>query len=297
MFNNHKKIYQACLLTALSGILYGFLGYFGTRILQENISITTMLFWRFAIAGVWILLFSIRKHTLQQIFMLNKQQLMVMFILGAIGYAGSCGLYFLSSQYIGTGLAMVIFFSYPIAVSFISWVAYRKHFNIRIMLALITILLGMFLLQAFSSTTVSLAGILFGILAGVCYAIYIIGSKHYSNIAMGSNIITIIVCFSCALIFLTLSTVAHTFSFPLSLKNWLYLLALGIFATAIPIQLLLEGLKHISAMRASIISVLEPLVTVFIGILCLHESVSLLQTLGVIMILASAILIQVQREL
>ncbi|CAN5387560.1 DMT family transporter [soil metagenome] len=291
MLNNPKQIYYASLLAALSGVLYGFLGYFGTLVLQDNISVSTMLFWRFAIAGIWIFSFSIKKHAFKQMFRIDKLHLIMIFILGAIGYAGSSVFYFLASQYTGTGLAMVVFFSYPIAVGFMSWVADKNIFNISIVLMLITMLIGMFLLQDFSSKAFNMIGVLFGILAGICYAIYIIGSKRFSTIAVNSNIVTLMVCFSCTFVFLTLSVLTHTISFPHSLKTWLYVLALGVFATALPIQLLFKSLKHISAMRASIISVLEPLVTVLVGIVALNESVSLLQTLGAFMILSSVILI------
>jgi drug/metabolite transporter (DMT)-like permease len=84
---------------------------------------------------------------------------------------------------------------------------------------------------------------------------------------------------------------------PETLKSWLYILAVGIIATALPIQLMLKGLKYISSMRASIISVVEPLVTVFVGVILLQETISYLQFIGVFVILASALLVQFQKEL
>jgi drug/metabolite transporter (DMT)-like permease len=140
-------------------------------------------------------------------------------------------------------------------------------------------------------------GIFFGILSAVCYAFYVIGSKRFSSITMDSNILTVTVCFGCAFIFLVLTLSTGNFILPHSMQGWLYLLALGILATALPIQLMLEGLKYVSSMRASIISVLEPLITVFVGVLLLDEAVSQLQMLGAGIILASALLIQFQKEL
>jgi drug/metabolite transporter (DMT)-like permease len=140
-------------------------------------------------------------------------------------------------------------------------------------------------------------GIFFGIVAAICYASYVMGSKRISSINIDSNVLTMVVCFGCAFIFLILSLSSGSFVLPYSTKCWLYFLALGIFATALPIQLMLEGLKYISSMRASVISVLEPLVTVFVGVLLLDESVSHLQMLGAFIILGSALLVQFQKEL
>lgn len=64
-----------------------------------------------------------------------------------------------------------------------------------------------------------------------------------------------------------------------------------IVATAIPIQLLLDGLKYVSPVKASILSVFEPLVTVFIGFVLLHETMSSLQSIGITIVLLGAILI------
>ncbi len=52
-----------------------------------------------------------------------------------------------------------------------------------------------------------------------------------------------------------------------------------------------------SSMRAAIISVLEPLVTVFVGVLLLNESLTHLQMLGAAIIISSALLVQFQKEI
>lgn len=298
MQNNHKRIFQASLFVAISGILYGFLGYLGTSLLRDNISISTMLFWRFLIASSWIFLFTIRKYSVLRAFnAIDTRTLFFTFFLGAIGYAGSSWFYFIASQYTGTGLAMVIFFSYPIIVALASWIKNRETINAVTIFTLIFMMTGLFFLRDSSAHQFNMIGIFFGIVAAICYAFYVMGSKRISSITVNSNVLTIMVSLGCAFIFLMLSISSHSFVFPHSMKSWLYLLALGILATALPIQLMLEGLKYVSSMRASIISVLEPLVTVFVGVLLLNESISYLQILGVSIILISALLIQFQREL
>ena len=67
---------------------------------------------------------------------------------------------------------------------------------------------------------------------------------------------------------------------------------IGVIATAIPIQLLLEGLRHVEAEKESILSVLEPALVFFIGIIALDEEVSFIQGIGVIVILVGALLVQ-----
>jgi drug/metabolite transporter (DMT)-like permease len=298
MHTLQKKHFQAGLLVALSGILYGFLGYLGTTIIRENFSISTMLFWRFFIAGCWMLLFVLKKHSTHRVLdYIDRRSLLSMFLLGAIGYAGSSGFYFVASQYTGTGLAMVIFFTYPIMVALASWMLHRKKLTLPLLLTLCAMMIGLYLLRNTASDEYSLIGISWGVISALCYAFYLIGSKYIASVTMDSNVLTMMVSFGCAAIFLILALSSHSFVFPHSTKSWCYILAVGIFATALPIQLMLEGLKYVSSMRASIISVLEPLVTVVVGMLLLNESITYLQTIGAFIVLTSAMLIQFQKEL
>lgn len=298
MQEHYKNIVKASLLIALSGVLYGFLGYLGTSVLRENISIATMLFWRFFIAGSWILFFVLRKYMQQgAIHTISKQTAFLMFLLGAIGYAGSSVFYFIASEYTGTGLAMVMFFSYPIIVALMSWAMTRQRIGAHTIAMLFVMVVGFFLLEDSSTQQIDVLGIIFGVIASLCYAIYVVGSKRVTSIQMDSNVLTTIVCFGCAAVFLLLSIASNSFVVPASLKGWGYLVALGVLATAVPIQLMLEGLKYVSSMRASIISVIEPLITVFVGVLLLDESISQLQLIGAIIILSSALFVQLQKEL
>lgn len=298
MKNHYDNILQASLLVAASGILYGFLGFLGTLILRENISIYNMLFWRFAIAGGWMLFFVLKQTSSKEIqHSFDRRTLGFMFLLGAIGYAGSSLFYFIASEYTGTGLAMVIFFSYPIIVALSSWIIQRKQLNLSVILALMTMMVGFVLLREQSAHSFNMMGIFFGVIAAACYAFYVVGSKHVTSYTIDANVLATIVCFGCAFIFLILSFTSHSFVLPQTTKSWLCLFSLGILATALPIQLMLKGLKYISSMRASIISVLEPLVTVFVGVAMLQESISPLQLVGAVIILGSALLIQFQKEL
>jgi drug/metabolite transporter (DMT)-like permease len=47
---------KGTLLVALSGMLFGLMGFLGTKILYLQFSVENMLFWRFLIASCWMLL-------------------------------------------------------------------------------------------------------------------------------------------------------------------------------------------------------------------------------------------------
>ena len=285
---------KASCLVALSAILYGFLGYLGTRVLEQSMHINTMLCWRFIIAAVWLSLFCLKnKFTQTSASFRHWEVVFIMFLLGAVGYAGSSGFYFVASQYTGTGLAMVIFFSYPVLVAAMSCLLRQQQFNYKLLIILAVMMLGLVLLNDSSAAHVNLFGIVAGLIAATCYAFYVVGSKHFSA-QMDATFLAMVVSLGSAMIFYLLALTSGEFFIPHQGDTWVYLLALGILATAIPIQLMLQGLKLISSLKASIISVLEPLVTLLVGIIMLHEGFTLLQALGGFLLLMGALVAQYQ---
>jgi len=291
------KNIQASLLVALSAVLYGFLGFLGTHLLRSDMPIIEMQFWRFFIACLWMSGFAAKNMINKINYSTQGRFLLSMFLLGATAYAGSSGFFFLSCQTIGTGPAMVIFFSYPLIVAFVSWLIHGKKLRGQTLLIIAVMILGLYFLQDASDGSLSPLGIAAGLGSAVFYAFYVLGSKQFSTHSIDSSQMALVVCLGCAAIFLLVTLQLPGFVWPATLKSWVCILALGILATAIPIQLMLEGLKHISSMRASLISVLEPVVTVLVGVSLLDESLTQLQILGTCLILGAALVIQFQREL
>lgn len=292
---NKKLQIQAILLVALSGILYGFMGFFGTHILRDHFSVENMLFWRFFIAGIWMFAYAAFKHEKFIAGWSGSGTLTLPFILSAIFYAGSSGFYFLASEKTGTGLAMVIFFCYPVFVAGFAWVQNYWRINKYSAASLAAIVFGLVLLKGTDHSAINAVGIILAMAAALSYALYVYRSKRMIN-TTHSSYFTVIICFNCAAVFFIIACATHTFAFPPSLNAWLYIFALSIIATAIPIQLLLEGLKIISSVKASILSVLEPVVTLIVGITLLSESITTLQITGVLILLVGAIVVQFSRE-
>lgn len=290
-----RREWYAVSLIVLSGILYGFLGYFGTQLLKDDFTVTSMLFWRFFIATLWMLAYSSWRQKKISLPKPDFQIYLLPFILGALFYSGSSAFYFMASKHTGTGLAMVIFFCYPMFVALFAWLKKEREIGKLTLFSLLIIVVGLFLLKGNDANPVNAVGIILAIASAVCYAVYVYKSKHILD-RMGTMHFTTVVCISCTAMFLAIAYATHTFVTPSSLIDWCSAIAVGVFATAIPIQLLLEGLKIINPLKASILSVLEPVVTIIVGVILLHESVSMLQTLGILTVISGAILIQFTRE-
>jgi len=172
--NTHKG--ELCAV--ISGLMYGLVGYFGVHITNAGNSIGAMTFWRCLISAAiaYILLF--RKSIKIKI----TPDLWKIFIYGALFYGPCSMLFFYASHYIGTGLAMVIFFTYPAIVVIINKFLYKTNISIIYYTSIAIILAGMVLLADLGDTKFSITGIILGLLSALGYGCYISTSQKVKNV-------------------------------------------------------------------------------------------------------------------
>lgn len=243
-----------------------------------------MLFWRFLVSSLFMCILLLPQLKKMQ---LNVVEAIKIIFYGAAFY-GTCSiLYFVATEYIGSGLAMVIFFTYPTMVLLINFAFFKQKISKIYYLALIVILVGMLFLVNGSKLHFDLMGVGLSLVSALLYAFYIIVSKNNTTPALVS---TLFISMGAMLVSLAAALLEKTFLLPLGTNVWFNICGIGIICTALPIVFLLEGLKHISSLQASILSVLEPVFVVIFGILLLGEKINLIQALGVIILLAGALM-------
>jgi drug/metabolite transporter (DMT)-like permease len=275
---------RGSLYAILSGFLYGFVGYFGLSAMNGNLSAGSMLFWRFLISSIVILIILIPRLTTIKG---SSQAMITAFIGGAIYYGASTLLYFCSSQYIGSGLAMVIFFTYPVIIMLLNYFLYGQLIPRIYYLAAFIILIGMMLLIDMNEVAFDLTGICLGLASSFFYACYILSSKRNK---ISPEVSSLLVCLGCMVTSFFVAFFGNTLTVPTSGAVWINLLGIGIVATAIPVLLMLHSLKYISSERASILSVLEPVFVVIFGVLLLGEELEPWHALGIVCVLAGALI-------
>lgn len=271
----------------ISGLLYGLLGYFGMKIVNNNISVNNMLFWRFFVASLLIIIMIFKEKPVYKVDIGNMLKAL---IYGSIFYSAGTVFYFMSSTYIGTGLAMTIFFIYPSIIILFNWIRYRHAINRIYFTSMILTAIGMILLINPKEFTVDLFGIFLAILSALAHAIYIIRSKGQLQ-SLPPLVSTLMISFGSCIIFMILSLLDNTLVIP-SFSSWLFVVLMSVICTALPILFLLKGLQYISSEKAAILTVLEPVLVVIIGVMFLGEEITVLSSLGVIIMLSSAIIIQ-----
>ena len=75
-------------------------------------------------------------------------------------------------------------------------------------------------------------------------------------------------------------------------QQWLFLLVFAITSMLLPITFFFSGLQYLDATRAIVTSCLEPIFAILCAALALHEGLSWVQVVGVGIVLAATVLVQ-----
>jgi len=287
---------RGILFTALSALLYGCIGYFGARLLGLGLSVNNMLFWRFLCATA--LLLAILPLVFRTCFLKHYKSLASLFVVGGLFHGTGTALYFEASKSIGTGLAMVIFFAYPIFVVALSFFLRKTSVSRVTLVSLFLIILGCTMIASGGSNSASydLKGLVLALLSGLCYGIYVFYSKELSH-SLAPTLSTLCVCLGSACIFaLYIFFGSQPFQIPTSQETWLLLALFALFGTVLPVLLLLAGMEYLSASTASIISVLEPIAVLGVGAFMLDEPLQVLEIIGAMIILSATLLIYLKPQ-
>jgi drug/metabolite transporter (DMT)-like permease len=213
------------------------------------------------------------------------------FLYGAVFYGISSSLYFYASERIGTGIAMVLFYVYPVLVALLSWKFDQKTLTRFTLAAFGLIFSGLLMISGIHNIQIDFYGLLYSFGSAVLYALYVFKSKkdvHQISSALSAQA----VCLGGAVSAFLICLFTGSLSIPPDGHTWAYIAAIGIFSTALPIYLLLKGMEYVGATEAAILSSLEPLATVVVGVLFLEEILQPLQWIGAAVILLGAGLAQ-----
>ena len=281
--------YQRGVIWVLvSAISFGFLGIFVKFAYRENINSITLLFLRYLFASVIMFAYIKFKHLDLK---LAKKDLIAVLALGGLCYSGQAFGFFQALRYLSAGITTLILYTFPVFVTIIAVYFLKERITRKTIIALVSALMGVFLIVYSNEMEVNLKGVAFVMGSSFIYSIYItlskITVKNVDPRTMGFYVML-----STALTFFVAGTSTGTLQINLTLKIFLLSLLIALIPTIIAIVTFFEGLKLIGASRASIISTFEPVITVTFGFLLLSEILSITQLFGGMMIIASVLILK-----
>jgi drug/metabolite transporter (DMT)-like permease len=207
--------------------------------------------------------------------------------MGAIGYVGQSFCFLTATRYASAGLVALLLYLYPTFVAILSVIFLKERLNrIKVMaLALATTGVALIVDPQGGQWT----GILLAIGSAAIYSVYIIvGTGVMKKVSAISS--STVIFASAGLVYGAL-TALNGPHWPATANGWLALAAITLIATVIPVVTFLAGLKLIGPTDASMLSTLEPVVTVMLAALLFQEELQPVTLLGGGLILAAVIVL------
>ncbi len=203
---------------------------------------------------------------------------------------------------LGAGLATVAAHTQIVFVGLLAWVLYRQLPTRRTLMFGAVIFGGVALISglgradAFGDQPVS--GAVFGIVAGLSYASFMVGFQASNPRGAAPAVSTLL---DATVGMLAASAIIGVVAGDLSLvPTWpahLWLAALAVLGQVIGWTLLAFALPRLPALTVSMIILAQPMLAVVWGWLLLGESLSTIQSFGVLLVLMGLVAVNTQRSL
>ena len=284
-----SRVLIGSLQVIAAGICWGTLGIFSTQLGKlgfTSFEITTL---RVVTAGVLLLILvprlisSFENLTIKEWVSLTLQSL--------IGVLGMTLCYFFTVQYVGVSMAVALLYTAPIFSLIFAKIILGETISLKSAILAVVAVIGVACLMLGDKISLNI-GMLVGLLSGLCYSLYgILGKKaisynHPANLVLFSS-----VAFS-AFILLFLPQTYRTYSTLVSLPSSaiLFVLGLSVIGTIAPFFLYMTALKKLSATKASVFTIVEPLTAIMLATLLLNQSLKPLQMLGVALIVLATLI-------
>ena len=282
---------RGVVLALISALGFGTLAIFGRLADLVGMSLPSLLAFRFGLATplVWApLLYQGRFERL------TGRDLGIAVLLGAGGYAAMSFLFLTGVNIVGAGLGGILLYVYPAIVVVLAAIFLDEPITKIIVAAVSLAVFGVGLVVTGQPAHVDFIGIVTVLLAAVVYSGYITLSGTILE-RVSATVLTAHVIPAAALTFLAHGLLTGSTQVPATLEQWGVAVGIAVFATAIPILTFFAAVTDIGASRTSVVSTLEPVFTVILGVILLGESLSALSIVGGGAVLLGVFLVQYER--
>lgn len=200
--------------------------------------------------------------------------------------------YYQCVKLVPASLAIILLMQFVWISVLLELIIYKKKPSKMQILAIVIILGGTVLASGFTENngnSINILGIIFGMLAALCYAIFLMLNGKLGNEYPPLKKSALMITGACILIFICLQpTFLINGALGGSLLKWGIILA--VFGTFIPPLCFAAGIPKAGLTLSSILSSVELPVAVMMSSLVLHEEVNFMRWVGVLIILTALIL-------
>lgn len=270
-------------LVALAAFFWGVSGGIGGILMADGWDAFVVSFYRGAVGLLFVLGWLVlRPHGSG----LASGRLWFWSAVAGLGVAGNFTFYFLSIAEGSVAVAATLMYCAPVFVYLVSFTLRLEKPTAAKWVAIALVMLGIVLLTRIhdiGAGSVTMVGLGAGLLAGLCYAIFIFGFKYAAP--HGSPQAILVIAFAVLVLLLAWPGDDEQRLSVLGAPDWPLFAALGVLGAGLSFVLYVTGLKHTTPALASIVAMVEPVTASLFGIVVLNEYLAGSQIFGMGLVL------------
>ena len=282
------------LFAAIAAASYGTNPIFAIPLYREGISVTSVLFMRYAMA-VAIMFFATMIKS-PKAFVIKPKYVGLLAFMGILMVLSSIAL-FESYKYLSAGIASTLLFFYPVMVAVIMAIFYKERLTKKSWACLVTAFLGVVILSKNDDGGfISLLGLTLVMLSSLSYAIYLVYINRGPMKKINTSTITFYVILGGFLVMIPYCLLDGGLMLPKTTPAWINAIGLGFFPTVISLIFTSRAIAMIGSTETAIFGALEPLTAVILGILILGETLTITPAIGMILIFVSVTVLMMKKR-
>ena len=282
------------LFAAIAAASYGTNPIFAIPLYREGISVTSVLFMRYAMAVAIMFVATMIKSP--KAFVIKPKYVGLLAFMGILMVLSSIAL-FESYKYLSAGIASTLLFFYPVMVAIIMAIFYKERLTKKSWACLITAFLGVVILSKNDDGGfISLLGLTLVMLSSLSYAIYLVYINRGPMKKINTSTITFYVILGGFLVMIPYCLLDGGLMLPKTTPAWINAIGLGFFPTVISLIFTSRAIALIGSTETAIFGALEPLTAVILGILILGETLTITPAIGMILIFVSVTVLMMKKK-
>lgn len=271
----------------VSATSFGLIPLFSIPVMAAGMQVPSVMVYRFAIGCLGILAVLLLKRTNLAISLKQAGQIALL----ALFYDTEAILMILGYDYIPSGIATTLVFSYPIWTEVLMLLFFHEKFSWSTILALVLAIAGVAMLSGIGSGSISMLGVGIELLAGLSYSFYLVAYNQMGTLKQIPDLKLTFWIFVFGLVFFIVFSVAFSgkIQIPTNSSMLMSLIGLGIVCTALSNVALIPALKQIGATMTAILGAFEPLTAMIVGILVFGDSLTITVVIGFAFIIGAVL--------
>lgn len=285
----NNRMLKGYLFAILSAVIYGCMPLMAKYIYADGVNSMTLVFLRNFLALPSLAILSLVQNKTLKVPVKSLPSI------AGISLFGCCItpiLLFSSYNYIASGTATIFHFIYPSIVVLVGILFLKKKAQIGTIVSVVLCFAGICLFYQ-PGESLNLTGSALALLSGCTFAVYVVMLSCFRYREVSGFLFSFYTASASAVITLIICLVSNQLHLPSSLSGWALCVLFALAVTTGAVVLFQQATFLIGGENTSILSTLEPITSVIVGILIFGEPVGVRTLIGSVLVVAASILIAV----